>query len=51
MMAAFSVRWNRSRELNAAHPCQGLDKSGFKLTFLVGGDVLPSTEAGYPAGQ
>jgi hypothetical protein len=37
----------RPRELNAAHPCQGLEKVGFELTSLVGGDGLRATEAGW----
>jgi hypothetical protein len=41
----------RPRELNAAHPCQGLENLGFELTSLAGGDGLGATEAGYSAGQ
>jgi hypothetical protein len=41
----------RQRELNAAHPCQGLENLGFELTSLVGGDGLGATDSGYAAGQ
>jgi hypothetical protein len=32
-------------------PGQGLEELGFKLTSLFGGDGLPLTKVGYPAGQ
>jgi hypothetical protein len=39
------------RDLNTTQLGQGLEELRFKLTFLVGGDDLRSTEAGNPAGQ
>jgi hypothetical protein len=41
----------RPRELNATHPGHRLEKLGFKLTSLVGGDGVRATEVEYPAGQ
>jgi hypothetical protein len=41
----------RPREMNATQPGQGVEKLRFKLTSLVSGDGLRTTEAGYPAGQ
>jgi hypothetical protein len=42
---------SRLQELNATQPGHGLEKLRFKLTALVGGDGLRTTEAGYPAGE
>jgi hypothetical protein len=41
----------RPRELNATQPSPGLEKVGFELTSLVGGDGLRATEAGLVGGS